>query len=54
MYVVFNINYIHHLLNKPKMLNFAYNNERGCTTNVKLVQLVAVNFFYYLTKEIEN
>jgi len=28
MYVVFNIDRIHNLLNKSKMLNFAYNNDR--------------------------
>jgi hypothetical protein len=27
MYVVFNIDYIHHLLNEPKMWIFAYNND---------------------------
>jgi len=28
MYVVFNIDHIHHSLNEPKMLNFAYNSDR--------------------------
>ena len=28
MYVVFNIDHIHHLLNEPQILNFAYNSDR--------------------------
>jgi len=28
MYVVFNVDHIHHLLNEPKMLIFFYNNDR--------------------------
>ena len=28
MYVVFNIDHIHHLLNELKILNFAYNSDR--------------------------
>jgi len=29
MYVVFNIDHTCHLLNEPKMINFAHNNDRG-------------------------
>jgi len=28
MYAIFNIDHIHHLLNKPKISNFVYNNDR--------------------------
>ena len=40
MYMIFNVEHIHYLLNEPNMWNFAYNSDRMVYTSKEMVKFL--------------